>query len=65
MYASSFRLNFEIMAVVADPACNAEVEQMLFADTEKSVEMQPGDLEKKSFWFNLGTRLARLTAPVQ
>jgi len=61
----SFRLNFEIMAVVADPAFNKEVEQMLLADLEHSVEMQPGDLEKKSFWFKLGTRLARLTAPIQ
>ena len=61
----SFRLNFEIMCVVADPAFNTEVEQMLLADIEKSVEMQPGDLDKKSFWFKLGTRLARLTSPIQ
>ncbi len=61
----SFRLNFEIMAVVADADFNAEVEKMLLADMEKSVEMQSGDLDKKSFWFKLGTRLARLTAPVQ
>jgi cardiolipin synthase len=61
----SFRLNFEIMAVVADRDFNREVEQMLLADMEKSVEMQPGDLDEKSFWFKLGTRLARLTAPVQ
>ncbi|MGB6363266.1 MAG: cardiolipin synthase [Thermoanaerobaculia bacterium] len=61
----SFRLNFEITAVVADPAFAAEVEQMLIADMEKSVEMQPGDVEKKSFWFRLGTRLARLTSPIQ
>ena len=39
--------------------------EMLLADPEQSVEMQPGDLEKKFFWFRLGTRLARLTAPVQ
>jgi len=51
--------------VVADPAFNAEVEQMLLADLEESVEMQPGDLDRKSFWFKLGTRLARLTATVQ
>ena len=49
----------------ADPAFNAEVEQMLLADMERSVEMKPGDLEKKSFRFKLGTRLAWLTAPVQ
>ena len=61
----SFRLNFEIMAVVADPAFATEVEQMLLTDMAKSVEMQPGDLDKKSFWFKLGTRLARLTSPIQ
>ena len=61
----SFRLNFEIMAAVADPVFTAEIEQMLMADMESSVEMQPGDLDEKSFWFKLGTRLARLTAPIQ
>jgi cardiolipin synthase len=61
----SFRLNFEIMAVVVDPTFAAEVEQMLLNDFSKSVEMQPGDYEKKSFWFKLGVRLARLTAPIQ
>ena len=61
----SFRLNFEIMAVVADHDFNIEVEQMLLADMEGSVEMQPGNLEEKSHWFELAVRLARLTAPVQ
>ena len=61
----SFRLNFEIMAVVADHAFNKEVEQMLLADMGQSVEMQPGDLDEKSYWFKLGVRLARLTAPIQ
>ena len=61
----SFRLNFEVTAVIADHAFNAEVEQMLLADMDKSVEMQPGDLDKKSYWFKLRTRFARLTAPIQ
>ena len=61
----SFRLNFEIMAVVGDQAFATEIEQMLLADMENSVEMQPGDLDKKSYWFKLGTRLARLTSPIQ
>ena len=56
------KINFEIMAVVADPTFAAEVEQMLLDDFAKSVEMQPGDYEKRSFWFKLGVRLARLTA---
>jgi cardiolipin synthase len=59
------KINFEIMAVVADPTFAAEVEQMFLGDFAKSVEMQPGDYEKKPFWFKLGVRLARLTAPVQ
>jgi cardiolipin synthase len=61
----SFRLNFEIMAVVADQAFNTEVEQMLLADMNNSEEMQPGDLAEKSFGFKLASRLARLTAPIQ
>lgn len=61
----SFRLNFEIMAVVYERDFASQVEQMLIADMEKSVEMQPGDLAGKSYWFKLGTRLARLTAPIQ
>ena len=61
----SFRLNFEVMAVVANHAFAAEVEQMLLDDFEKSVEMRPGDYENRSFWFKLSVRLARLTAPVQ
>ena len=61
----SFRLNFEITALIADRAFAAEIEQMFLADFEKSREMQPGEVDEKSFWFRLATRLARLTAPVQ
>ena len=61
----SFRLNFEVMAVVADPAFATEVEKMLLDDFESSVEMRPGDYENRSFWFKLSVRLARLTAPIQ
>jgi cardiolipin synthase A/B len=61
----SFRLNFEVMAMVADRGFAAEIEKMLLADMEDCFEMQPGDLAKKSYWFRLGTRLARLTSPIQ
>lgn len=53
------------MAVVSESDFASQIEQMLIADIEKSVEMQPGDLSSKSYWFKLGTRLARLTAPIQ
>ena len=61
----SFRLNFEITAVVFDQAFAAEVEQMLLKDIERSVEMQPGDYENKPYWFRLAVRASRLTAPIQ
>ena len=61
----SFRLNFEIMAVVADPPFASEVEQMLMNDFESSVEMKPGDYENRSLGFKIAVRLARLTAPIQ
>jgi cardiolipin synthase len=61
----SFRLNFEITSLVDDEAFAVEIEQMFIADFGKAREMQPGEVDQKSFWFRLATRLARLTAPVQ
>jgi cardiolipin synthase len=61
----SFRLNFEITAVVADTAFVTEVEQMLEDDFAHSREMTASDVNDRSFWFKLGIRLARLTSPVQ
>ena len=61
----SFRLNFEITAVVADDAFVTEVEQMLEDDFAHANEMKMSDVNERSFWFKLSTRLARLTSPVQ
>ena len=61
----SFRLNFEITAVVLDPAFAAEVERMFENDFKNSREMHHQELENKSFGFKLAVRLARLTSPVQ
>ncbi len=61
----SFRLNFEVMAIVAEPRFVEEVEEMLLADFEKSKEMHRGDVENRSFWFKLAVRFARLTSPIQ
>jgi len=61
----SFRLNFEITAVIAEPAFVADVERMFEADFVRSRQMDPGELDKKSFWFKLGVRVARLTSPIQ
>jgi cardiolipin synthase len=61
----SFRLNFEITGVVADAAFAAQVERMLTEDFAHAREMTEADVSKRSFWFKLGTRIARLTSPVQ
>ena len=61
----SFRLNFEITAFVAEPDFIERVEEMFNADFARSHAMEPGDFNQKSFWYRLGARLSRLTAPVQ
>jgi cardiolipin synthase len=61
----SFRLNFEITAIVLDSDFATEVERLFEADFAKSRLMVPGEYDQKRWWFRLGARLARLTAPVQ
>jgi cardiolipin synthase len=60
----SFRLNFEITAVVADTDFAAEVEQMFEADFAASRLMEPGEYDSKSYLFKVAVRIARLAAPV-
>lgn len=60
----SFRLNFEITMMLYDSAFAKSVETMLAADFGASQRVQMADLEKRSFWFKLLVRLARLLAPI-
>ncbi|TNF83203.1 MAG: cardiolipin synthase [Acidobacteria bacterium] len=61
----SFRLNFEVTAVVADRDFAREVEEMLEADFARSQPIDPDVLKQKPFLFRLAVRTARLMAPVQ
>jgi cardiolipin synthase len=61
----SFRLNFEITAVVADSAFASEIEEMFETDFKNSREMHYQELNEKFIGFKLAVRLARLTAPIQ
>ena len=61
----SFRLNFEITAIVTDEGFAASVCEMFERDFEKSRLMEENEYENKPLWFRLGVRLARLTSPVQ
>jgi cardiolipin synthase len=61
----SFRLNFEITAIVADRDFAAEVEAMLEEDFSKSRVMERDEYDRKPWYFRFGVELARLTSPVQ
>ena len=61
----SFRLNFEITAVVEDGRFLESVEAMFLRDFDDSKQEEPDILERKPFWFRVASRLARLSAPIQ
>ena len=60
----SFRLNFEITALVGDRGFIDEVERMFESDFAQSREVGPDEYTGRWFGFRLAARLARLTAPV-
>jgi cardiolipin synthase A/B len=61
----SFRLNFEITAVMTDTTFVGQVERMFEEDFAHSRPVAPDEYTGKPFWFKLAVRLARLTAPIQ
>jgi cardiolipin synthase len=61
----SFRLNFEITAIVADRSFAGQLEQMFLADFQRSRRMTRDELNAKPYWFRAAARAAYLTAPVQ
>jgi cardiolipin synthase len=60
----SFRLNFEVTAVIADHAFASQVETMLERDFAHAVEIDPESFSERPFWWRLGVDLSRLAAPV-
>ena len=60
----SFRLNFEVTAVVIDEAFAGEMEAMLEADFAQAAPIDPDSFEDRSIWWRIGVRLSRLAAPV-
>jgi len=60
----SFRLNFEVTALIVDSAFAAEMERMFEADFAHAVELDPAELEQWSFFRRLAVALSRLAAPV-
>lgn len=61
----SFRINFEVSALVADTTFAEEVGAMLETDFTRCREVKKGEFEKMPYWFRLASRVSRLLAPVQ
>ncbi len=61
----SFRLNFEITAVVNDREFATQVAAMLECDFSNCKVMTSSDLQERPFWFKLAVSTARLLAPIQ
>ena len=61
----SFRLNFEITALVVEEKLISAVEQMFRNDFAQSTKMVTADVENKPWWFKVLARASYLTAPIQ
>jgi cardiolipin synthase len=60
----SFRLNFEVTALIADHAFASEMETMLKRDFAHSEPIDPASFATRPFWWRFGVKLSRLAAPV-
>jgi cardiolipin synthase len=60
----SFRLNFEVTALIADAGFAGEMEKMFEQDFAHAVPIDQDFMSKKPFWWRLGVNLSRLAAPV-
>jgi cardiolipin synthase len=61
----SFRLNFEVTAVIQDSAFARDMEAMFEADFANAREVDRFELQKRPWWFRFAVRLAALTSPIQ
>jgi len=61
----SFRINFEISAIVIDKDFAKEVEKMLIDDFENCTETAPDEYDKKPLWFKISVSIARLFSPIE
>ena len=60
----SFRLNFEIAAVVYDEDFAREVQAMLEVDFANATRIDPDSLADRPWYWQLGVSLSRLLAPI-
>lgn len=60
----SFRLNFEVTALIVDRQFAGEMEAMFESDFAHALEIDPADFDDRPIWWRLGVALCRLAAPV-
>jgi cardiolipin synthase A/B len=60
----SFRLNFEVTALIVDREFAARMKAMLESDFAHAEPIDPAEFDQKPFWWRLGVNLSRLAAPV-
>ncbi len=60
----SFRLNFEVTALIADKAFASEMQTMFEQDFAHSEIINPEEFDQQPFWWRLAVNLSRLASPV-
>lgn len=60
----SFRLNFEVTAVIVDRDFAREMDAMFQRDFAHAEIIDPAALARKPFWWHVGVQVSRLAAPV-
>ena len=60
----SFRLNFEVTALVVDREFASGMQAMFEADFAHAQRIDPAEVDRKPFWWRLGVSLSRLASPV-
>jgi cardiolipin synthase len=60
----SFRLNFEVTAIIVDRDFATEMEAMFERDFAHAEVIDPAELDEKPWWWHLAVKVSRLAAPV-
>jgi cardiolipin synthase A/B len=60
----SFRLNFEVTALIVDPALGQQMQSMFEADFAHAEVIDPAAFDSKPFWWHFAVQLSRLASPV-
>jgi cardiolipin synthase len=60
----SFRLNFEVTALIVAPVFGGQMAAMFEQDFAHAEPIDPAEFDRKSFWWRLGVNLSRLASPV-